>query len=150
LATNPRRNSGSGSSPPTSTPRLRSRCKRRVSWTRTYDAAADRQVGGSAARSPCGRCSKATSQAFEICGGTTVSNQYPLGRYFRSRTLTLMAPGRSHRRDGREEAGRRRHRRATKRRVTPRSSLSRGGTRVRRCRAGSSGGCRRGDRPASR
>jgi hypothetical protein len=35
-----------------------------------------------------------TAKAFEICGGTTVSMRYPLGRFFReARTMTLMNPG---------------------------------------------------------
>jgi alkylation response protein AidB-like acyl-CoA dehydrogenase len=35
-----------------------------------------------------------TAKAFEVCGGTTVSARYPLGRLFReARTMTLMNPG---------------------------------------------------------
>ena len=35
-----------------------------------------------------------TAKAFEVCGGTTVSARFPLGRLHReARTMTLMNPG---------------------------------------------------------
>lgn len=59
-----------------------------------FHAFAVRQVGSRARAVAMRTVLDVTARAFEICGGTTVSARYPLGRLHReARTMTLMNPG---------------------------------------------------------
>ena len=59
-----------------------------------FQAGARRNAGSRARAVAMRSVLDVTSRAFEVCGGTTVSRRYPLGRYYReARTMTLMSPG---------------------------------------------------------
>jgi hypothetical protein len=59
-----------------------------------FAGAAARQTGARARAVAMRTVLDVTAKAFEICGGTTVSTRYPLGRLHReARTMTLMNPG---------------------------------------------------------
>jgi butyryl-CoA dehydrogenase len=68
----------------------------KAAWELDHDfaGAGARQAGGRARAVAMRTVLDVTAKAFEICGGTTVSAAYPLGRLFReARTMTLMNPG---------------------------------------------------------
>jgi alkylation response protein AidB-like acyl-CoA dehydrogenase len=61
---------------------------------RDFPAGVRRQTGVRARAVAMRTVLDVTAKAFEICGGTTVSARYPLGRLHReARTMTLMNPG---------------------------------------------------------
>jgi alkylation response protein AidB-like acyl-CoA dehydrogenase len=61
---------------------------------RDFAGASARQAGARARAVAMRTVLDVTAKAFEICGGTTVSARYPLGRLHReARTMTLMNPG---------------------------------------------------------
>jgi len=68
----------------------------KAAWELDHDfkGAVRQHLGGRARAASMRTVIDVTSKVFEICGGTTVANRYPVGRYFReARTMTLMNPG---------------------------------------------------------